>query len=357
VRLGVIGVGTFGINHLRAFKQLEYEGDFKLVAAADLDEERLEVAQRDFGAKGYADYREMLEREELDGVSIATPDFLHRQIALDVLESGRHVLVEKPMDVTVEGCVEMMEKARAKDLLLQVDFHKRYDPYHIELRRMVQSGGLGEPLYGYVHMEDRIEVPRDWFPGWASGSSPVWFLGIHFYDLARWVLSSNGRSVYAKGREVKLAQLGVETYDSVQAQVEFENGCVITFDTSWIIPDGFESIVNQGIRLVGTEGLVEVDTQDRGMRSCLLKDGGMKTYNLGFMHEEVDNFGRAIRRGYGIESIEHFARNVDYLKDGGSLKDIRSKYPDGEDGLEATRIGCAVDESLRQGREIEIGGR
>ena len=91
------------------------------------------------------------------------------------------------------------------------------------------------------------------------------------------------------------------------------------------------------------------------MKSCLLKDGGMKTYNLGFMYEEVDNFNRTVYRGYGIESIEHFARNVGYLRSGGALGDMKSKYADGEDGLEATKIGCAVDESLRLGKEIKIG--
>jgi len=351
-RIGVVGVGTFGIQHLRAFKQMEHAGEAVLAAASDVNPDRLKEMCDEFGIRGYADYREMLEQEELDGVSVATPDFLHREIAVAALQSGRHVLVEKPLDVTLEGCEEMIEAAGDR-VLLQVDFHKRYDPYHVELERLVGLGKLGEVLYGYCHMEDRIEVPRDWFPQWAPKSSPVWFLGVHFYDLVRWVIKSDGKSVFARGQKRKLTSLGVDTYDSVQAQVEFQNGAVVTFDTSWILPDQFEAIVNQGIRLVGTEGVIEVDSQDRGARSCFASDG-MQTHNLGFMRETTDRQGRTLFQGYGIESIAEFATNVGFLLDGGAVQALTGRYASGRDGLEVTRIACAVDESLRTGRVASL---
>jgi len=210
-RLGVVGVGTFGVNHLRTFRQLEQAGQAALVAAADLDDCRRADAQEQFGIAVYGDHREMLERERLDAVSVVTPDFAHREIALDALAAGCHVLVEKPLDVTVEGCEAIAAEAERRGLMLQVDFHKRYDPYHLELHRLVRAGRLGQPLYGYAHMEDRIEVPRDWFPNWAPQSSPAWFLGVHFYDLVRWVLGSDARSVFARGQKRKLVGLGVDT--------------------------------------------------------------------------------------------------------------------------------------------------
>lgn len=353
VRIGVIGVGTFGVNHLRAFAQTARAGVAEAVAAADLNSQRLEEMRRLFGFRAYADHREMLKREELDAVTVVTPDFAHREIALDALAAGKHVLVEKPLDVTVDGCREMVQAAQKGGLLLQVDFHKRYDPYHLELERLVHEGKLGEILYGYCHMEDRIEVPRDWFPQWAPKSSPVWFLGVHFYDLARWVLGSDGRSVFARGQRKKLAGLGIATYDSVQAQVEFENGAVVTFDTSWILPDQFEAVVNQGIRLVGTEGLMEVDSQDRGARSCFTSTG-MQTYNLGFLREGADKEGNVVWSGYGIESIADFAHNVAFLKHGGRLEDLRGVFATGADGIEVTKIACAAEESLRTGQPVKL---
>lgn len=353
VTIGVVGVGTFGINHLRAFAQTARAGVAQAVAAADLDPQRLEQAARQFGVRPYASHREMLEREDLDAVTVVTPDFAHRDITLDALAAGKHVLVEKPLDVTVAGCREMVEAARRANLLLQVDFHKRYDPYHLELERLVRQGKLGEILYGYCHMEDRIEVPRDWFPQWAPKSSPIWFLGVHFYDLARWIIASNGKSVFARGQKRKLAALGIDTYDSVQAQVEFQNGAVVTFDTSWILPDQFEAIVNQGIRLVGTEGIMEVDSQDRGARSCF-SSTGMQTHNLGFLRETTDKHGNTIWLGYGIESIADFAHNLAFLRSGGKLQDLRGVFATGEDGLEVTKIAAAAEESLRTGQPVAL---
>jgi predicted dehydrogenase len=316
---------------------------------------------RQFGVRTYASHREMLEREELDAITVVTPDFAHREITLDALAAGKHVLVEKPLDTTVEGCQQMVDSARKAGLLLQVDFHKRYDPYHMELERLVRAGKLGEVLYGYCHMEDRIEVPRDWFPQWAGKSSPVWFLGVHFYDLARWVMKSDGKSVFARGQRKKLAGLGVDTYDSVQAQVEFQSGAVVSFDTSWILPEQFEAIVNQGIRLVGAEGIMEVDSQDRGARSCFPPEG-MRTHNLGFMQETAEKRGDTVWRGYGIESIADFAHNVAFLAGGGKpttrpagkLGDLRGIFATGEDGLAVTRIACAAEKSLRSGQPAAV---
>lgn len=353
VRIGVVGVGTFGINHLRAFAQTARDGVAQAVAAADLNAPRLAEMGERFGLRTYASHRDMLEREEIDAVSVVTPDFAHLQVTLDALAAGKHVLVEKPLDVTVAGCRQMVEAARAANLLLQVDFHKRYDPYHLELERLAREGQLGDILYGYCHMEDRIEVPRDWFPQWAPKSSPVWFLGVHFYDLARWIIKRDGKSVFARGQKNKLASLGVDTYDSIQAQVEFQSGAVVTFDTSWILPDQFEAVVNQGIRLVGTEGMMEVDSQDRGARSCFCSTG-MQTHNLGFMREATDKRGNAVWHGYGIESIADFAYNVAFLKNGGRLDALRGIFATGQDGLAVTRIACAAEESLRTGQPVAL---
>jgi predicted dehydrogenase len=352
-RIGVIGTGKFGLNHLRAFSQMQRIGQAELAGACDVDKERLREMEQEFGMKTYTDYRELLARKDVHAVTVVTPDHLHREIVLAAVQAGKHVLCEKPLEVTVEGGQEMVEAAEERGLLLQVDFHKRYDPYHIELRRMIAEGKLGDPLYGYVHMEDRIIVPRDWFPHWASKSSPIWFLGVHFYDLIRWVMGSDGASVYARGHKRKLVSLGVDTYDSVQAQVTFANGAVITFDTSWILPDPFEANVDQGLRLVGTEGMIEIDSQYRGSRSCFAS-ATMQTHNQGFLCEVTDREGRSVWQGYGIESITDFGGNVAFLLNGGTLEQLAGRYPSGRDGLAVTTIACAVEQSLRSGQVVSI---
>ncbi len=354
-RLGVIGVGVFGLLHLRAFRQAQRAGKCELVCAAATSRTRLDQRCAEFGIRGYTDWREMLDRELLDAVSIVTPDHLHREQTLAALERGLHVLVEKPLDVTVPGGEEMIRAANVRERLLQVDFHKRYDPWHLELKRKLDRGELGALRYASCHMEDQIVVPRDWFAGWAQHSSPVWFLGVHFFDLMRWLMSSEPTRVFASGMRGKLTALGIDSYDAVQTLVQFANGASCTFDNSWILPDNFEAIVNQGLRIVGTEGVVEVDTQDRGMRGCTSAEG-MRTFNMGYVVEATDRRGQPEFRGYGIESISDFVDNLLFLREGGTIEQLRGRVALGEDGLAATRMAVAAHRSVETGEVVDVSG-
>lgn len=354
IKVGVVGAGVFGVHHLNAFRQLSYTGVAELAAVAVRTEKRAQWVEENYGCPVYLDYNEMLQKADLDAITVVTPDHLHKPIALAAAEHGKHVLVEKPLDVTVEGCRAMADAARKANILLQVDFHKRYDPDHMALERRVSAGELGTVLYGSVYMEDRIEVPAEWFPHWAGSSSPAWFLGVHFYDLVRWIIKSNGKTVFARGRkEILKNEYGIDTYDSISAMVEFQNGSVFTFDTSWVLPKSFEAIVNQEIRVVGTKGVWEVDSQYRGSRSCVT-DEGMRTYNNNFMRESRDKQGRTIYKGYGTEAIEDFAYNVQALQAGATVESLKGTYAGAEDGLEVTKIAAAVHESAGTGKLIEL---
>ena len=200
VKVGVVGAGIFGVNHLNAFTQLSYIGVAELAAVAEINPDRAAWVRESYGCPVYSDFNEMLEKADIEAVTVVTPDHLHRAVAAAAAEHGKHVLVEKPLDVTVEGCRAIVDAAAKSGVLLQVDFHKRYDPDHIALERRVSAGDLGRVLYGSVYMEDTVEIPTRWFPHWAPSSSPGWFLGAHFIDLVRWVIKSNGKRAYARGR-------------------------------------------------------------------------------------------------------------------------------------------------------------
>jgi len=353
VRVGVVGGGRFGTNHLRTFRQLEYSGRVKLVALADVSTKVLEEQHKAFNVKGYQKYEEMLSKEDLDAVTVVTPDHLHKEIAIAAARAGKHILVEKPLDVTVEGCSEIIDATKRNNVLLQVDFHKRFDPDYIELKGAINSNKLGKVEYGYAWMEDTMEVPSKWFPKWASNSSPGWFLGIHFYDLVRWLIESKPKRAYASGIKHKLSSMGIDTFDSIQAKVEFTNGSSFFFDTSWIIPESFPAIVNQGLRIVGSEGMWEVDSQNRGVEACTTSEGN-KTFNTHFIREGKDKFGRNSFNGYGIDSIADFIENIEFLKSDGKIQDLAGRYASGEEGRIATSIAVAVHRSIASGTVVAI---
>ena len=111
--------------------------------------------------------------------------------------------------------------------------------------------------------------------------------------------------------------------------------------------------MNQGIRVVGTEGILEIDSQNRGAEGCLAGEK-YATLNLGFKLYSQDKWGNPRYSGYGFESIADLVENIAFLKGGGSLEQLDGKYPDGRDGTEVTRILCAVHESVATGKLVEI---
>ena len=354
LKIGIVGGGKFGLMHLRTFDQLRRDGLVESIALAEIDEDLCKQRCAEFDVEGYGSHAEMLDRADLDAVTVVTPDHLHRLIALDCIEAGKHVLVEKPLDTTVAGCTEIADAADAAGVMVMVDFHKRYDPFHMELRESVARGELGKPEYGYAWMEDRIEVPRDWFPHWAPKSSSAWFLGVHMVDLFRWCVGGlNGVRAWATGQKVKLRSLGIDAWDSVQGMVEFEQNVTLHLQTAWILPDSFEAVVNQGIRIVGSDGLSEVDSQDRGARMASTS-GQSKSFNPVFFVETKTPDGRPNYSGYGVESIADFARNVNYMRRGGTLKDLAGRYADAREGLEVTRIVEGLHRSLQSGSIVEL---
>jgi len=353
VRVGVIGGGIWGTYHLLAAKELEAQGKVQLVAVATRTKETAGKHSKAFGIKGYTDYRRMIDEEDLDAVTVATPDHLHREMTIYALERGKHVLVEKPMDLTTSGCRAMVDLAEEKGLLLQVDFHKRYDPYNIDVMRKVRDGKIGEPYYAYAYMEDKITVPAEWLASWAARTSPFWFIGVHKYDLVRWITGREAISVSAHGRKGKLLEMGIDTYDSVSASILMEGGLACTIHVSWILPPQFEAVVNQGLRLVGSEGIIELDSQDRGLRYCFSSDGAV-TPNLGAIFSEETVFGWRAVKGYFVDAIKDFLFNVYFLKSGGNLEQLAGQYPSGWDGLRVTQVAEAVHKSMTEGRPVEI---
>lgn len=343
-RIGVVGAGVWGRHHLNAAVQLEERGTVELAAMAAHSRETVDGITGEYDIPGYTDYQKMIKQEDVDAVTIATPDHLHKEMTIFAAESNKHVLVEKPMDLSVEGCKEMINAAENNEVLLEVDFHKRFDPYVSKLREVIQDGEIGEVLYVYAYMEDKLDIPAG--TSWAANSSPFWFLGVHKVDLLRYVLGSEVERVYAKGHEGKLQKLGIDTFDAINALLEFESGASASIDVCWVLPDSFESVVNQGVRIIGTEGMAEIDTQDRGFR--IWKDERPETYNLFAHRSRTAPSGVEKEAGYYVDGVIDFYERVALLNSGEELNQVKQvDYPSGYDGMEATKAAAAVENSLK----------
>lgn len=154
---------------------------------------------------------------------MATPDPYHTESILTALRHGQHVLAEKPLATSVRECELIVEMAQQRDLLVGVDFHKRWDPAVMRIKAELENPETGCILRGHISMDDVITVPTQWL-NWAGASSPVWFLGSHCFDTVRHLSGQEVVSVYAVGQKRLMVECGLDTFDSVQSLLTMADG-------------------------------------------------------------------------------------------------------------------------------------
>jgi predicted dehydrogenase len=329
VKVGVIGVGIFGENHARVFSESD---DCVLVAVADLNEDRAKEVATKYGAKRwYKDYHELLN-DDIDAVSIVVPDFAHKEPCIAAAEAGKHILVEKPLATTIEDADAIMQASKKANVKFMVDFANRWSPPFVQAKEAITSGKLGDVLYIDIHLNDTIWVPTEML-SWANKSSVLWFLGSHSLDLCRWLLNSEVRNAEAltSDRILKKA-MGIDTNDYYLSTIEFANGTIVTMENSWILPQGLPTVFEFYAKIVGTKGMIKIDTSHNGCVQvydqcnaaypdvlCLTESGGKLT-------------------GFNVNSIRHF---IDCIR--------HDQEPSAsvEDGLAVTKVLADIEKSAR----------
>lgn len=209
LRLGVIGCGGFGLFALQHFTQVP---GVQLVGMAGTHRPAALAAAARFGVENIDDVGDLLLREDVDIVYIATPPFLHHPQALAALEAGKHVIVEKPLAMTVEQADELLAVSRERDRLVVANLMQRYNPLFGVISQLVATEVLGRVLHGsFENLASDENLPAEhWF--WNRERSGGIFVehGVHFFDLfAGWL----GAGV------VKAAQVGVRPGTDIEEQV------------------------------------------------------------------------------------------------------------------------------------------
>jgi len=335
VGFGVIGTGQWGEMHARIYASTE---GITLAGVADQVEQRAESVARAYGTMHYTDYRALLADDLIKAVSVVTPDFAHADIAVAAAEAGKHVLVEKPLAMTVEDCRRIMEAAERSGVKLMVDFHNRWSPPFYRAWEAIRRGQIGEPQHVYYRLSDRIYVPTEML-SWAAKSTVAWFIGTHSIDTVRWLLDDEVRRVYAVSRSRVLKEMGVDTPDFYQATLEFKSGATAVVENSWILPNTTPNIIDLKCEIVGSKGALYVDgSHHRTLEKYTETEA---SYPDVLVMPAV--YGE--QKGFAAESIRHFIDCV--------LHD-REPRVTGRDGLEVTKVIQAIEESVRTGSAVEL---
>jgi len=248
LRFGVIGLGV-GMSRARMVKKTE---GAELIAVCDLKEDRRRKAAEEFGCEAYEDYHRMLERDDIDVVMVMTPSGLHAKIGIDVADSGKHVIVTKPMDITLEACDALIEACERNGVKLMVDFGERYNPLNRRIKKALEMGAIGDPILIEVRMKwwRSDEYYIGWHGTWElDGGGSLMNQGVHQIDLMQWFM---GPVKAVCGHYGVYAHKNCETEDLSAALVLFESGAVGTVLTTTTCPGGKTTM----IQIHGTKGVI-----------------------------------------------------------------------------------------------------
>ncbi|PWH19946.1 MAG: sugar dehydrogenase [Ardenticatenia bacterium] len=337
VGFGVIGTGIFGENHALVYSRLP---EAELVAVCDLDAKRARAVAEKYGARTwYTDYEQLLKHPDIQAVSIATPDFAHRDIAVAAAQAGKHILCEKPLATNVQDAQDILEATRRAGVKLMVDYHNRVSPPFVAAKQSVDAGEIGTPAYGYIRLSNTTWVPMEMLT-WGSKSSALWFLGSHTIDIMHYLLQDRVRRVYAVDRAGILRGMGVNTKDFHVAIAEFEKGTVVTFENAWILPRSHPMVYEFRMQLLGSQGALYVNTSHHGAIEKHI--GGTISYAdvLGATPTSRHRIG-----GFALEAIARFVDAVVYNE---------PVLATGEEGLAAVRVAAAIEESAATGRPVDL---
>ena len=337
LRVGLIGTGVWGETHLKAYT---YDPDVDLVCICDKNQQLLAERAEEYGvANTVTDYRELLDRSDIDAVSVVTPDFLHKEIVIAAAQAGKHVLVEKPMATTVAECEEMLAAVEAAGITLMIDFHNRFNPIFTQLKEKVDSGDMGDPLMITLRLNDTYYVPTQML-SWGGQSTVAWFLASHAADLARWFFNSEVKRVYSVSRSTLLKAHGFDTPDFFHSILEYESGAVAHIENCWIMSEAMNAVCDFRGELICSDGSAIMNVIAN--RALEVYDGvqGATMPNPVAM---FDIHGEL--RGFAVESIRYFAKCV---------REGREPFIKPVDGLRNTEAVVAIHESAESGEPVEL---
>lgn len=265
LRFGVIGAGDFAETcHVRGL-QSHPQGEVVALCGRRYDHARA-MADRLGVPDVHTDYRDLCAREDVDGVTIATPNVFHAEQAIEALRQEKHVFCEKPLAIDVAEAEEIVRLAESSGKVHQVGFTFRYTYGLRELRRRVREGEIGEPYYLRAQYDSWVGLETDWQVGWRetrelAGGGMLYDLGSHLFDAARFVLGPiaqvsgfvhnipRQRSEQRTGRRIE-----VETDDIAAAWFRHQSGV----RGQWFISRATPFFTDNGyLEVIGPKGALK----------------------------------------------------------------------------------------------------
>ncbi|MEG9295877.1 Gfo/Idh/MocA family oxidoreductase [Mangrovibacillus sp. Mu-81] len=349
LKVAVIGTGSISEFHIKPYLANE---EAELIALCDMNEGRLAEKGELYGVTQlYSDYKELLKNDAIDAVSICTWNNSHAEIAIAALEAGKHVLVEKPLCMTLEEALAVEAAVEESGKVLQVGFVRRHGDNAKLLKNFVDHGELGEIYYAKTSCLRRLGNPGGWFSDRTkSGGGPLIDLGVHMIDICWYFMgkpkpvSVSGNAYSKLGNRSHIENLSFyqaadydpalnDVEDLTNALIRFENGASLLVDVSFTLQAKKDELY---VKLFGDKGGAEIEPE-----LAIVTERHNTILNI---TPQVDDLNFDFTKAFHNE-IDHF---VSCCLEG------KETIAPVSDGVQVMKMLNAVYESARTGKEVYL---
>ena len=343
MRYALIGCGRIATNHMKAAVNNKLE----ISAVCDVVPEHMEVLlakhelQNDISILRYTDYKSMIQEVKPDLVSIATESGIHAEIALFCIDHGVHVIIEKPMAMSISDANEIIRHSEEKHVKVSACHQNRFNIAVQEMRHALEAGRFGRLSHGSIHVRwNRNQGYYDqapWRGTWAQDGGALMNQCIHGIDLLRWTFGGEIEEVYGQTRQQFHDYLEAE--DVGMAVVKFKNGAIATIEgTTNVYPKNLEETLyifgEKGTVKIGGTSTNNIDVWD------FADESEADTKNKG-LQEETSNV-------YGNGHTSLFADMID------AIQNARKPYVDAYAGRDALELVLAIYKSQKEGKAVKL---
>jgi myo-inositol 2-dehydrogenase/D-chiro-inositol 1-dehydrogenase len=327
VRLGLAGLGRIGRMH--AANLSGPVRSTELVRVVDADEERARTTGESLGVDWSTSYEDLLADPTIEGVVVATPTPLHVEMVEAAATAGKHIFCEKPISFDLPSTLAAIDAAREAGTLLQIGFHRRFDPDFAAAAARIESGELGDVYLFRTTLRDKQPPPMEYI---ASSGGFFVDVTIHDLDTARWLVGEI-EEVTAHGAALSdpaFAEVG--DVDNAVVVLRFASGALGVIDESRVAGYGYEC----STEVLGSKATVRIGDHRRADNVWLTPGSSAVDW--------VADFTERFPRAYALE-LEEFAA---------AIREQRPPAVTGEDGLAAFVLAQACDRSFREQRTVRL---
>jgi len=334
MKVGIVGCGFIGQKHVRGLLKMN---DVQLSGVYDVLAGRMEGLVNEYRKNGpttaqsvtaYTTYQEMLESSTIDVIAVTTPSGLHSRIAMEVLQAGKHVIIEKPMTLSLQEARAILTLAEQVDKKVAVCHQKRFLPHLQFIRKVIEDGGLGQLIYGgvsvFYNRDNHYYQSATWRGTWRHDGGVLLNQGIHDIDLLLWMM---GNPDSVQGNIARLSR-PIETEDTAAAILKMSNGALARVEVTVCAA---RDAPHERVDIVGTQGSIALS---------------------GKMLESVEAWHVPQIPPPEYQLIEPYAAlYADFHE---ALREQRQPFSDGQVGLKALETVFAVYESAQSGRAVQL---